>query len=84
VICGTPIPATTLVVQIDPGPTPTLTASTPASIKSLTAEPVATLPATKSMFGNVFFNSVTFLITPWEWPCAVSTTKTSTPDLKSL
>src|SRR6185312_8531051 len=30
-ICGTPTPATTRVVQIEPGPTPTLTASTPAS-----------------------------------------------------
>ena len=31
VICGTPTPATTRVVQIAPGPTPTLTASAPAS-----------------------------------------------------
>jgi len=29
VICGTPTPATTRVVQIDPGPMPTLTASAP-------------------------------------------------------
>ena len=34
VICGTPTPATTRVVQIEPGPIPTLTASAPASIKS--------------------------------------------------
>src|ERR1700684_706104 len=34
VICGTPTPATTLVVQIVPGPTPTLTASAPASIRA--------------------------------------------------
>ena len=44
-ICGTPIPATTRVVQMDPGPIPTFTASTPASIKALAASPVATLPA---------------------------------------
>ena len=34
---GTPTPATTRVVQIEPGPTPTLTASTPASIERLRA-----------------------------------------------
>ena len=34
VICGTPIPAIILVVQIDPGPIPILTESTPASIKA--------------------------------------------------
>ena len=31
VSCGTPTPVTTRVVQIDPGPTPTFTASTPRS-----------------------------------------------------
>ena len=31
VICGTPTPATTRVVQIEPGPMPTFTASAPAS-----------------------------------------------------
>ena len=31
VTCGTPTPATTRVVQIEPGPTPTLTPSAPAS-----------------------------------------------------
>ena len=34
VICGTPIPATIRVVQIEPGPIPTLTASTPALISA--------------------------------------------------
>ena len=34
VTCGTPTPATTRVVQIDPGPTPTLTASAPALIRA--------------------------------------------------
>ena len=32
--CGTPTPATTRVVQMDPGPTPTLTAVHPASFKA--------------------------------------------------
>ena len=45
VICGTPIPATIRVVQIEPGPMPTFTASAPAAIKSRVASPVATLPA---------------------------------------
>ena len=34
VICGTPTPATIRVVQIEPGPMPTLTASAPASISA--------------------------------------------------
>jgi len=34
VSCGTPTPATTRVVQIDPGPIPTFTQSTPASISA--------------------------------------------------
>src|SRR5699024_8874005 len=48
VICGTPIPATPRVVQIDPGPIPTFTIVAPASIKSLVASAVATFPATMS------------------------------------
>ena len=34
VICGTPTPETTRVVQIEPGPIPTFTASAPASIRA--------------------------------------------------
>src|SRR6186997_2465390 len=45
VICGTPAPVTTRVVQIDPGPMPTLIASTPASINSCAPSVVPTLPA---------------------------------------
>ncbi|CAB4547227.1 unannotated protein [freshwater metagenome] len=44
VICGTPTPATTRVVQIDPGPTPTLTASAPALISACAPARVAMLP----------------------------------------
>ena len=36
---------------MDPGPTPILTASTPASIRLLTPSAVATLPAISSRFG---------------------------------
>src|SRR5438552_3053470 len=46
VIIGTPMPATTRVVQIEPAPMPTLTASTPRSISASVASAVATLPAT--------------------------------------
>src|SRR3954447_10979221 len=42
---GTPTPETTRVVQIEPGPIPTLTASAPASIKARVPSAVATLPA---------------------------------------
>src|SRR3954464_11778074 len=43
VICGTPTPATTRVVQMEPGPMPTFTASAPASQRA--AGPVPPLPA---------------------------------------
>ena len=46
VSCGTPTPATMRVVQIEPGPMPTLTASAPWSISALAPSLVATLPAT--------------------------------------
>mmetsp|Transcript_49098 Transcript_49098/g.147836 ORF Transcript_49098/g.147836 Transcript_49098/m.147836 type:complete len:202 (+) Transcript_49098:384-989(+) len=51
VSCGTPHPVTSRVIQIDPGPTPTLIASAPASTSALTPSSVATLPATISMSG---------------------------------
>ena len=46
VSCGTPTPATTRVVQIEPGPMPTFTPSAPESINDLVASAVATFPAT--------------------------------------
>ena len=46
VSCGTPTPATIRVVQIEPGPIPTLIASAPASTSAFAASAVATLPAT--------------------------------------
>jgi hypothetical protein len=45
VICGTPTPVTTRVVQMEPGPMPTLTASAPARMRSRAASAVAMLPA---------------------------------------
>ena len=75
---GTPIPATTRVVQIEPGPIPTLTASAPASISARVASPVATLPAITCRSG--YFSLIIFrqFSTFWEWPCAESSTMTST------
>lgn len=51
---GTPTPATTLVVQIEPGPIPTFTAATPASISSFAASAVTIFPPTISKSGNSF------------------------------
>ena len=66
--CGKPTPATTRVVQIDPGPIPTLTASAPASTKYFAASPVAIFPTITSKSGNfafTFFNtSTTPLVCP--------------------
>ena len=78
-ICGTPIPATIRVVQIEPGPIPTFTPSAPASANAMAASAVAMLPPTTCTCGNVSFTQRTRSITPFEWPCAVSTTIMSTP-----
>ena len=45
VSCGTPTPATMRVVQIEPGPMPTLMASAPASMSASAPSAVAILPA---------------------------------------
>ncbi len=50
--CGTPTPVTTRVVQIDPGPTPTFTASTPRATSAAAPAVVATFPATSCTSGN--------------------------------
>ena len=78
VICGTPIPATTRVVQIDPGPIPIFTQSAPASISAFAPAPVATLPAITWRSGNLSLTILTTLNTFAECPCAESTTITST------
>jgi hypothetical protein len=79
-IWGTPTPATTRVVQIEPGPTPTFTPSTPASTSAWAPALVATLPPTTSTASpSSFFSRDTVSSTPREWPCAVSTISTSTP-----
>ena len=78
-ICGTPTPATIRVVQIEPGPIPTFTASAPYSTSALAAAAVAMLPPITSTCGNVCLTQRTRSSTPLLWPCAVSKTITSTP-----
>ena len=80
VICGTPTPETTRVVQIEPGPIPTFTASAPASIKARVPSAVATLPATTSIVKSRLIR-LTVSITFWLCPCAESTISTSTSAL---
>ena len=65
--CGTPIPATSLVVQIEPGPIPTFIISTPSFIKNLAASAVAIFPAQSVVCFDFFFLifliiSATFLV----------------------
>ena len=75
---GTPTPATTRVVQIEPGPMPTLTASAPASTRA--APPRGGDVAGDDLGGvGQAPDGATLSITPREWPCAVSTTITSAP-----
>src|ERR1700744_4990940 len=78
VICGAPTPATTRVVQIEPGPTPTLTASAPASSSACEPALVATLPPITSTLVLALI-CATMSSTGWAWPCEVSTTRKSTP-----
>ena len=79
VSCGTPTPATIRVVQIEPGPIPTLIASAPASTSALAASAVATLPA-------IDLDRVGQRLDPLDrrgdvglWPWAVSMTMQSQP-----
>ncbi len=50
-ICGTPTPAMTRVVQIEPGPMPTLTPSAPCLTRSSAASAVTMLPPITCMSG---------------------------------
>ena len=79
VIWGTPMPVTILVVHIEPGPTPTFMASTPAFMSASAASAVATLPAMSWQL-KLFLVERTASSTPFECPWAVSMTMTSTPD----
>ena len=73
--CGTPIPATNLVVQIEPGPIPTFIISTPNLIRNFAASSVATFPAQRETdFGLIFLIFLIISPTFFVWPWAVSTT----------
>ena len=63
---------------MEPGPIPTFTQSTPASIKAFVASPVATFPAIMASFGYASRIWRTVRRTFAECPCAVSTTTAST------
>ena len=52
---GTPMPATNLVVHIDPGPMPTLIISTPSLIRNFAASIVATFPAQSAVLDGLIF-----------------------------
>ena len=76
--CGTPTPEIIRVVQIEPGPIPTLIASAPAISRSRVPSVVATLPAITSISCRRLI-SLTVSTTFFECPWALSTTSTSTP-----
>ena len=82
---GTPTPATTRVVQIEPGPTPTFTASAPASMRAWAPDRVATFPPMTSIASKARSPLSRRMMsrTPAESPLAVSTTITSTPASRS-
>ena len=85
VICGAPTPATTRVVQMEPGPTPTFTASAPASTSAAAAARVATLPPiTSTRSPTSRLSLLTMSSTCRLWACAVSTISTSTPASASV
>ncbi len=77
--CGRPTPVIIRVVHIAPGPTPTLTMSAPASIRSRVPSAVTTLPATTGTAGSRPRTAASALIILSWWPCAVSTTRRSAP-----
>ena len=66
VTCGTPTPVTTRVVQMLPGPMPTLTASTPASSNARAPSAVATLPPITGTAGYFCLIQLMRSSTRWE------------------
>ena len=79
VSCGTPAPATIRVVQIEPGPIPTLTQSAPAAASARAPSAVPTLPAIICSPLKFLRNDFSASITPLLCPCALSSVTTSTP-----
>ena len=71
-------------MQIEPGPIPTLTISTPALANNFAALPVAIFPAQIIEFFEIFFILFIIVKTFLVWPWAVSTTIKSTLDSNNL
>ena len=69
----------TRVVQIEPGPIPTFTTSTPASYNARAPSAVAIFPAINVRSGKCSRISAIFRSTPAECPWAVSMTIASAP-----
>ena len=69
---------------MDPGPTPTFTASTPRSTSARAPASVATFPPTICASGKASRRQATVPRTPSECPCAESTTMTSHPAPSSV
>ena len=66
---GTPTPVTILVVQMEPGPMPTLMPLAPQSIRASAACGVPTFPAIIWASGPAWSRIArTVSRTPWEWP----------------
>ena len=75
VSCGTPTPATTRVVQIEPGPMPTFTASAPAPISALVASRGGDVAGDDlDRVGDACLIRSTAAATSRLWPWAVSMT----------
>ena len=68
-----PTPATMRVVQMEPGPCPTLMAFAPQSARYSTPAALVTLPAMIGKSENSSRRSLTVSPTPLLWPCAVET-----------
>ena len=64
--CGIPTPLTIRVVQIEPGPIPTFTASAPALTSASAASAVAILPPITCVSLKFFFIHLTISNTPFE------------------
>lgn len=81
---GIPTPATIRVVQMEPGPWPTLMAFAPAFARNSTPSALVTLPAMMVRSLKFFLMSCTASPTPLENPCAVEIAITSAPSLVRL
>ena len=79
VICGTPMPLTTRVVHMEPGPMPTFTQSAPAFIRASVPSAVATLPAMRPTSGKCSLTRPTQRMMLALCPCAESSTRASAP-----